>query len=532
MSYLPASRPASQWQWWYDTAKGDRPELFCYTSELSLVVGAPIELRVHTTASVFDILVSRDPSGAEVTYRAQSVKGVAQRTPDAPYRKGCDWSVTQSIDTTDWRPGGYVISVSASAGDVSLQHFHWITLRPPVLATNRITLIASTCTWNAYNGWGGSSAYHGIEGPNQDGFSPYLSFDRPLSAGTAWLPPGAPRVPNPRRELGSHVHYDWTDWALSHGYGKHYASAGWATFERHFVRWAEARGYEVDVITQHDLHFRPDLLANAGPVALVGHDEYWTWEMREHLDAFVDRGGQVARLAGNFMWQIRLSDDGALQTCFKTRVADDPVRNDPERNHLLSYSWDAASIGYPGARSFGCSAIHGIYAGFGNMVARGSGGFTIYRPDHWLLKDTYSGYGDLIGAESNAAAYEVDGLDYEIRGGLPYATDVNGIDPESVEIVGLCLAANHEYDYGVAESQLDVGGDDVKLVADVRFGEVTRETLERAKRGSGVLCEYRRGRGRVVSAASCEWVNGLRLNDPGVEQVTHNILRALLEASA
>jgi hypothetical protein len=39
---------------------------------------------------------------------------------------------------------------------------------------------------------------------------------------------------------------------------------------------------------------------------------------------------------------------------------------------------------------------------------------------------------------------------------------------------------------------------------------------------------YRRGKGEVFNASSCEWVNGLRLSDPFTEQITHNVLRRYL----
>lgn len=533
VSHVPVTKPSAQWQWWYDTATGDRPELFCYTSDLSHAAGAPIELRVHTTASHFHLEIYRDGADTDVVHCVERVSGKAHTTPAAPYREGCGWPVTLAIDTAGWRPGPYVIVVTASVDGVALRHAHWIALRPPRLARDRITLVASTCTWNAYNGWGGSNAYDGIDGPEGSSFSPVLSFDRPLHAGTAWLPPGAPRPANPPREPGVHVFYDDMDWALAHSYPKHYASAGWAMYERHFVRWAEAQGYGIDVLTQHDLHFRPELLRDAGPVVFTGHDEYWTWEMREHLDAFLDDGGQVARLGGNFLWQVRLSDAGDRQTCFKYRApAEDPVRDDLDRRHLLTYAWDADAVGKPGATTFGCTGAAGIYVAVGGLAARPSGGFTIYRPDHWMLAGTYSHYGDVLGAPGWVATYEVDGLDYVIRDGLPYATGADGVDPESVEIVGLCVASNREVDHSAVDSQLDIGEEDVRMLADVRYGEVTPDTLDRAARGCGVMSEYRRGRGRVVNAASAEWVNGLRIRDAGVEQVTRTILDSLLTTSA
>jgi hypothetical protein len=130
------------------------------------------------------------------------------------------------------------------------------------------------------------------------------------------------------------------------------------------------------------------------------------------------------------------------------------------------------------------------------------------------------------------ASFEVDGLDYVIEDGLPRATGADGIDPGEVEIVGLCVAANRERDPVAEGSQLDVGDNDAVLLALVRHGEATPRTLESAARGCGVICEYRPGRGRVVSAGSVEWVNGLRLRDFAVELVTRNILDALLEESA
>ncbi|MEZ5256248.1 MAG: DUF6605 domain-containing protein [Ilumatobacteraceae bacterium] len=265
---------------------------------------------------------------------------------------------------------------------------------------------------------------------------------------------------------GTHTHYPVLDWAYAHGYPKYFAASGWATYERHLVRWLETEGYDVDVITQHDLHFRPELLEHCGPLVFTGHDEYWTREMREHVDAFVDCGGQVARLGGNFIWQVRLSDDGSQQECWKYRaLEEDPVREDPDRKHLLTFPWDKDIIGYPAAQTFGVSGTRGCYSSLGALMPRASGGFTIYRPGHWSLDGTDAHYGDLLGAHSRAVCYELDGLDYTMQHGLPYATDRNGIDPGSVEIVALAPATNLEEDHGIPGSQLYVADGDLGMIA-------------------------------------------------------------------
>lgn len=34
--------------------------------------------------------------------------------------------------------------------------------------------------------------------------------------------------------------YPYMEWAYAYGYSKKYASAGWASYERRFARWAES----------------------------------------------------------------------------------------------------------------------------------------------------------------------------------------------------------------------------------------------------------------------------------------------------
>ena len=88
-----------------------------------------------------------------------------------------------------------------------------------------------------------------------------------------------------------------------------------------FFRWAERSGYAVDLASQHDLHFTPEILAGYDCVVFVGHDEYWTWEMRDAVDAYVEGGGRAARFAGNFMWQTRLEDAGAGRSATNIALA-------------------------------------------------------------------------------------------------------------------------------------------------------------------------------------------------------------------
>jgi len=171
--------------------------------------------------------------------------------------------------------------------------------------------------------------------------------------------------------------------------------------------------------------------------------------------------------------------------------------------------------------------LHGVCAGWGGCVAFGAGGFPLYRPDHWAFDGTGLGYGDVLGAGSRVFAYEVDGLDYVIRDGLPYPAEGSQV-PDGVEILALGMASNLEVARGVDPGELFLGSDDAAYRAEILYGEVNDETLARAGRGCGMIVSFERGRGEVFHAGSVEWVAGLLRNDAQVERVTRNVLGRFL----
>jgi len=331
-------------------------------------------------------------------------------------------------------------------------------------------------------------------------------------------------VPKKPFPAGTPARYPYMEWAWANGYSKKYASAGWASYERHMTRWLEAEGYHYDIATLHDLHADPGLLAGHRCVVFVGHDEYWSRKMRDAVDGYVESGGHVARFAGNFFWQIRLEDEGSTQVCYKYIArAEDPVMGTPDETSATN-CWEAPEINHPGALTFGVNGSRGIYAGLGHCVGRGSGGFTIYRPEHWAFEDAYVGYGDVLGAESRIFGYEVDGLDHIVERGLPYPTGEDGA-PEGLKILGLGLATNREANFGGWDEDLYIGDSDAAFLAETLHGETSAESLDKVARSNGMIVNFPRGQGEVFTAGCCEWVNGLRLNDLSVIQVTRNVLR-------
>ncbi len=503
------------------------PQVFVYTDRLSYAPGDTIAIHASCTMGHFTLDIVRD--GVKPTHVASIEVQAGFHMPQPDFLvEGCGWPVATRWTIPADLPSGFYLMLSrgtAADGTVREQE-HAFTLRSASPGTTaHILFMQATCTWSAYNDWGGGNHYMSDKAAGFV-FAPQLTTQRPFSRGFLWLPEGAPRRMHENAgPPGAIARHPCFEFAVSRGFSKFYASAGWATYERHFALWAEREGIALDYATQHDLQANPALLDNYDCLVTVGHDEYWTWEMRDAVDAFVDRGGHYARFAGNFYWQIRLEAGGTRQVCYKWSAPDaDPIRltNDKQR---LTCNWENPLIARPGASTTGLNGGWGIYAGVGAMVPRGAGGFTVYRERHWSLAGTHLRYGDILGAAGNIFGYEVDGLDYEIRQGLPWPTFKDGAPP-TVEIIGLGLATNTE---AIPETRGETSyfnfyGDPAAEVAPLRYDSIDADTLDQAARGSGMVVHFTRGQGSVFHAGTCDWVAGLTRRDHGVEQVTRNVL--------
>jgi hypothetical protein len=510
---------------------GDAGEIWCYTDSIAYPPGANVRLFVCSTASSYQLVIVRDGATA-LPVLQREVRGARwQDTPEQCSVVGCGWSPSVEFRVgEDWPSGAYRIALTAQGpkGNELIAH-HLFIVRPPAGAKpQRILQVAASGTWTAYNTWGGSNHYQGITGPKRNQYATTVSLERPWCRGFVVLPDNAPRVPlEVDPPPGAAPRYPHLEWAFANGYSNKYASSGWASYDRHFLRWAESAGFEVDLASQHELHFNPEILDGYECVVFVGHDEYWTWEMRDAVDRFVERGGHVARFAGNFMWQTRLERGGKAQVCYKYRArAEDPVFRsaDPSRT---SGSWEAGETGRPGALTFGLNATDGLYAGWGACAPRGVRGFPVYRPEHWAFAGTRLCYGDLLGAQGHAFGYEVDGLDYLIRGGVPEPSETSGAPP-GLQILALGLSSLKEERTDVPLDDRFLADDDAKYVAEIRLGDTSDAAVDRVKRGAGMIVNFARGRGEVFHAGSCEWVAALLRRDPMVERVTANVLTRYL----
>jgi hypothetical protein len=468
--------------------------------------------------------IVRDGAHPEVVWHRDEVSAGRHEAPIDAHATGCGWPVGLQVDIPDdWPSGFYIVTVRATTpSGERWEREHFFVVRAPVGHRTAVALVVTTSTMLAYNDWGGANHYRGLgdDDPRRDVGSPLASTQRPIARGMIRKPIGAPReASNFDLPMGAQPRYPAYEWARLFGYSRHHADAFWATYERDFAVWAETNGYRLDYVTQHDLHFDPGALDGYRCAVVVGHDEYWSWEMRDVVDSFVDAGGGLARFGGTFGWQVRFDETGQTQYSYRAPALDPITATQPRRATTF---WEVLSIDRPGAKTMGLNALGGVYNRYGVAAPRSSGGYTVYRPEHWAFAGTDVYYGDQLGGPPYyLAAFELDSVEYTFRRGLPYPTFEDGA-PETLEILAMAPAMKGEQDRFGGQVPLggpETEGDDLDLAADM-----PAYLAESGSRGAGMIAAFTRGKGEVFNGGTTEWPHVLAMADPYVERVTHNVL--------
>jgi len=470
--------------------------------------------------------LSRVGATEQKVHEQGGIRAAQRDVPEDAYRAGCRWPETFSVRIgADW-PSGYY-RVQLRAGELAAEHFLVVRSANPG-ARARHVLVLATNTYQAYNTWGGKNLYGNdaafVDSPDQLAHrpvpSPVVAWDRPYSRCLV-ASPVPTRIPTSRRRgMGEPLGVpDATATLVAAGASIWDLPAGFLNkWEHQFVVWAERNGIALDYLAQSDLDARPDALAPYASYLSVGHDEYWTWEERDAVEAFVDAGGHASFFSGNTaFWQVRFERGGRELVGYKfTAPTDDPVVGTPRERRVTSL-WSDPLVGRPETQMTGVTFARAGYARVGYALSRGTAGYTIYRPEHWSLAGTGLFYGDVLGDEFALCAYETDGCDFRFEAGLPVPTGVGGT-PEDFEIVGLAPATLGEPEHTPGEGLL--GRDDARFVADRVFGG----DIERALRGHAAFGSFRRGRGEVFTAGTTEWAWGLVAPDPFIDRITRNVL--------
>lgn len=442
-------RQIAGWTSEFPGTPADGPQVYCYTDKYSYAPGEEIALHASSTTETFDVTVVRDGARPTTVYEKRNVRGRYTETPRDAYQNGCRWPVLLRFRADrNWGSGFYLVIVRTwdAAGEV-WEREHFFVIRPQPARRRPLVLVMTTTTMNAYNDWGGANLYRGLpvgnHDPRNDIAPPWVSTQRPIARGMLRLPPGYPReahfhTPPPFWR----VRYPAYEWARFHGYSVHFNDAFWATYERPFVVWAEQAGYELDVVTQQDLDEDPTVLEGHKCAILVGHDEYYSWKMRDVLDAFLDRGGNIARFGGNILTRMTLGNNGTTQA----------------RGANPDGSEGGEGPDRPMNTTFGLNATG--YLRYGVTSPRSPAGYLIYHPRHWTMSGTDLYYGDILGGiPSGIVAFEVDGLDndaWQMSDGRPVAIrKFDGI--RNLEIIGMIPCAFGEEDRWEGQAPIGTG---------------------------------------------------------------------------
>jgi cellulose synthase/poly-beta-1,6-N-acetylglucosamine synthase-like glycosyltransferase len=374
---------------WTLTNPARHHEIEGYASSASVNRGESIRLYVHTEAPSYRVTVYRmgwyNGLGAREVLPAQRRAG--QRQP-APYRDPatrlveCRWEnpmtlaiPSQEQNTTEWTSGYYLAKLTAEpTGEESYILFVVRDDQRP----STYLVQSSVMTFQAYNNWGGASIY---DYNSPQGRAVAVSFNRPYAVS-----------PDPES-------------ADAAGAGPFLR--GW---EYNMVRWLERSGYDVSYTTNLDVHKQADMLRSHRAFLSVGHDEYWTWDMRRHVEDARDHGVHLGFFSANTCyWQVRLEPSRWNQEPDRTLVAyrerassGDPVLldRDPANDHLATTKWRSAPVNQPEAALLGGMYIEGTPLVDGDLV--------IETPPAWVVQGTELEHGTHL---PGLLGYEVDGFD-------------------------------------------------------------------------------------------------------------------------
>lgn len=497
-----------------------------YPDRLSYQPGDEVAFHCSSQMPTFAVEIARIGAGREVVWRRENIPGAVQSVPPRAYAEGCNWPVTFTFTIpAEWRAGYYEVTLQATGvqGPTAISHAFFVVRSAHPGRDTSILLVLSTNTYNAYNKWGGECLYTGV---------PHVSFARPMERGYLVKAdePGfdgrnANITPEPDPD-----HNQLQEYLARNQVAGWCASGGWWNWERRFVRWAERNGFQLDYAINSDLEFRPELLNHYRLMVSVGHDEYWSWGMRDTVDAFVNRGGNVAFFSGNCCyWQVRYEDDGRTMVCHKYGARETDPLAGSDHEQLLTSIWSDPRIGRPENMTTGLSFCRGGYIRFGQGAPRSSGAYTVYRADHWVFAKTDLRYGDALGLGSYVVTYEVDGCAFTLVNGLPVPTHEDGT-PEGFTILAIAPAhllsntpGNCEF---IKPLSFDLNGTgDLEYTAQILFGDDSPANTARVAHGHAVMGLYTRG-GTVFNAGTTDWAYGLD-NDRLVQQVTANVLMRL-----
>ena len=249
---------------------------------------------------------------------------------------------------------------------------------------SKILLCIADTTYQAYNFWGGRSLY----GFRARGY-------RVWSAGSTTDDPNLEQIPRALRVSFRRPHdplHDPDFPAPEEGQPDQHVQEKWKFWEVPLIRWLTRQQIAVEFCTSIDIHENSELLKSYRLLVSIGHDEYWSKEMRDYVEAFIAGGGNVAFFSGNVCWwQVRFENNNDTMICYKD-ARFDPFN--PSQPELVTVNWYDKPLQRSEARMTGVS-YRGTPAPYPGWVLCQQ--FVVQDKDHWILINTGLSNDDFFG---------------------------------------------------------------------------------------------------------------------------------------
>jgi hypothetical protein len=332
---------------WELTSPATNGEIEGYASLTSVDRGGQINLFVNTDEPFYTIELYRigwyGGLGGRQLIGPVRRPGAKQPFPQTDPDTGlveCDWTdpyvvtTNNPADPWDWPSGVYLAKLTAETS--GKQSYIIFVVRDDIRPSDYFVQLSVT-TYQAYNNWGGKSLY---SSNSIGGQARKVSFNRPYAISA-----------NAQAAYGVGAGQFLT---INVNPGSSVSAAAW---EVNMVRWLEREGYDLTYHTNIDTHTNGNLLLAYKAVLSVGHDEYWSWEMRSNRERALRSGVSLGFFsANNCFWQIRLEPSAMTHAPDRTMVAykqnaltEDPYALDGDitTNHLVTTLWRDPPVNLP-----------------------------------------------------------------------------------------------------------------------------------------------------------------------------------------
>ena len=275
----------------------------------------------------------------------------------------------------------------------------------------------------------------------------------------------------------------------------------------HLLDWMEVKGFDFDVATDEDLHLEGKNLLKKYKVILTGtHPEYWTQDMLNGLQEYLEGGGRLMYLGGNgFYWITGFNPEKPYVIEIRRWGGTGPWKANPGE-YYLSSTGELGGIWRNRGRA--PQKLTGV--GFTSQGASEGSAYKL-KPNiknseiSFLLDgvDQNEAIGDFGLVMNAAGGYELDRLDYEL------GTPVNTIP------IGTAWGFSNSYQHCVEEL----------YSTDPRQGGQDSEEVR-----SDIVYIPGPNDGGVFSVGSITWSSSLQFNnyENNISTITKNVLNFFL----